>query len=109
VLIAIKLSFGKLVFYTFLSVADLLLTRHLLDEGGGEIYESNPVASWWLASYGWMGLVSFKFAMVALVDALSVFIAAYRPKTSRRILLFACTVTALVVAYSAYLSTTLLD
>jgi hypothetical protein len=45
----------------------------------------------------------FKFAMVALIGGLALFISFYRPRTGSRILVFACSVTAFVVFYSLYL------
>src|SRR5919199_622006 len=47
----------KLCLFAVLSLADLGLTWQLLRDGGA--YESNPVAGWWLAHYGWAGVVAY--------------------------------------------------
>jgi hypothetical protein len=98
------IHFRKLVVFNLLSGADLWLTWRLMRQGGGLIYECNPVASASLACFGWTGLVVFKATMVAFIGVVAVFISLSRPKTSGRILLFGCLVTACVVTYSCYLS-----
>jgi hypothetical protein len=92
-----------LVLFALLSTADFFLTRHLLTHGSGAVYESNPVAVWWLANYGWMGLATFKMAAVACVALLGVVIYLHRPRTGRRLLGFGCLTLAGVVLYSVYL------
>lgn len=101
---AIKLNLRKLLVFNLLSVADFFLTWQLLRKGGGQVYESNPVANAWLTSYGWIGLLVFKIAMVLLIGSIAVIVSFYRPRTSDRILMFACLVTAGVVVYSFCLS-----
>jgi hypothetical protein len=93
----------KLLLFNALSLADFVLTWRLVRQTDGQVYESNPVANAWLTTYGWIGLVVFKAAMVGLISILAVLIAWYRPRTSGRVLGFACLVTGLVVAYSCYL------
>jgi hypothetical protein len=103
-LAALNLHSGKLILFVVLSILDLIFTCQLVQNSDGLVYESNPVASAWLAKYGWAGLVIFKAGMVALIGLTALLISIHRPKTSGRLLLFACTVTAGVVAYSFYLS-----
>jgi hypothetical protein len=93
----------KQLLYIVLSLADLSLTCWLLGRSGGHLYEANPVAQWWLARHGWLGLVGFKGGAVALVLGLTLWIAQSRPRAAARILELACAVSALVVLYSAAL------
>jgi hypothetical protein len=101
---AARLHYRKLLAYGILSVLDLLLTWRLVQASGGQIYESNPVASAWLSSYGWQGLILFKASMVVLIGVVVLLISLHRPDYGGRILIFACSVTAAVVLYSFYLS-----
>jgi hypothetical protein len=94
---------GKQVVFVLLSVADLSLTCWLLERSGGNVHEANPVAAWWLARYGAMGLACFKGAMVLLVLGLAAVIARHRPRAAGHILTFGCAALALVVLYSASL------
>src|SRR5262249_26671570 len=101
---AARLHYRKLLAYFILSVLDLLLTWRLVQASGGQIYESNPVASAWLSTYGWQGLIVFKASMVMLIGLVVLLISLHRPDYGGRILIFACSVTAAVVLYSFYLS-----
>jgi uncharacterized protein DUF5658 len=94
----------KLSLFALLSVADLTMTWHLVQASGGHIYESNPIAGAWLASFGWLGLVAYKALAMAMVAGAAVFIARYRPRLAGGVLVFACAMTAAVVVYSGYLS-----
>jgi hypothetical protein len=87
-----------------LSVADLGLTYALIQQGNGEVYESNPIAEAWLNSYGWTGLALFKLAIILVVAAVAVYVSLSRPRTGGHILTFACLAVALVVGYSVHLS-----
>ena len=40
----------KLFLFVLLNVVDLVLTWCLVGRGNGEVYESNPIARWWLRS-----------------------------------------------------------
>jgi hypothetical protein len=93
----------KLALFALLSLTDLALTWHLLRTGGGAVYESNPVAAWWLGHYGWAGLAGFKAAMVAVAAGLGVLIFFRRPRAGHRVLTFGCAALAAVVLYSGYL------
>ena len=61
----------KLILFTALSLADLVLTCILLRRGGGRVYEGNPVADWWLDAWGWTGLVAFKVLAIVLATVLT--------------------------------------
>src|SRR5262249_22700769 len=65
--------------------------------------EANPVARWWLDSFGWAGLAGFKAAAVALVLGLALLIARSRPRAAGMVLGVGCVITAGVVLYSASL------
>jgi hypothetical protein len=94
---------GKSALFTVLGLADLALTWYLLRTEHGYVYESNPVARWWLARWGWAGLAGFKLAVVLLVIAAVKGIARHRPRTATHVLSFACGATALVIGYSCTL------
>lgn len=94
----------KLGLFLGLSGLDWLLTWQLVRNGGGVVYEGNPIANWWLAVAGWQGLAVFKFGVAGLVGALCVLISVYRPRTARKVLTFACSVLLVVVLYSSSLA-----
>src|SRR5437588_12828510 len=56
----------KLYLFAVLSAADFVMTWWLLRHGDGVVYESNPVANWWLGRFGWTGLAGFKGAVALL-------------------------------------------
>ena len=87
--------------FLLFSVADVVLTMALLSRGG--FAESNPVARYFLNSWGPKGLVYFKFSLVATVCLIAQFIAFKRIETARRLLNFAVLAVAVVVAYSSVL------
>jgi hypothetical protein len=92
-----------LFLFTALSLADLTLTWVLLERARGCAYESNPVASWWLARFGWIGLAGFKAGIVLIVAALAVVVARHRPRAARRVLVFGCSALLAVILYSSAL------
>jgi hypothetical protein len=94
---------GLIWLFVLLSMADLALTGELLNRSQGRIYESNPVANWWLAYYGWPGFVAFKLAIVLFIVGLVMIISRLRPTTARRFLAFACMALTAVVLYSGNL------
>lgn len=98
-----KVSFLALSAFILLSLADLVLTRVLLVQSGGDIYEANPVASTIITQLGWSALTLYKLALVSLVSGIVLFVGHYRPVTARRLLLFACMLMTGVVTYSTYL------
>jgi len=98
-----KLSLVTLAAFLILSLADLILTRILLTQSGGEIYEANPLANLILSSFGWTGLTAFKFGMVLMISAIMIYVSYYQPKTARRLVGFAVLLMTGVVGYSGYL------
>ena len=97
------LPVGSLFLFMLLSIADLSLTWFLLTSSGGKIYESNPIADAWLASYGWAGLVVYKILGLLLVASIVVIISYRQPRTGRRLLNFAICALGAVTVYSYYL------
>jgi hypothetical protein len=94
----------RLFLFLLLSLSDLSLTWLLVERGGGAVYEGNPVAGWWLSSYGWAGLAAFKALTVLVVVGLTALVSRTRPRSGGLILSVACSVLALVVGYSCYLA-----
>ncbi len=93
----------RLLLFVFLSGMDFWITHQLVQASGGAVYESNPLASAWLSSFGWIGLALFKVTLVMLVAGLVQVISWYRPRVGTLILTFSCCVTGLVVLYSCCL------
>jgi hypothetical protein len=75
----------------------------LLRQQGDLAYESNPLADWFLQSYGWAGLAVFKGLTVLLAAGIFVVVARYRPRTGAGVLNCACGLVGLVVFYSCLL------
>ena len=92
-----------LALFVVLSLADLALTRFLLERQGGGAYEWNPIASWWLTRFGWAGLAGFKLGIVLLVAALTLVVSRRRPCAAERLLGFACAALLAVIVYSIQL------
>ncbi|MFL5245375.1 MAG: DUF5658 family protein [Gemmataceae bacterium] len=95
---------GKITLFVLLSMTDLYLTWRLLVDSRGKIYESNPVANWWLTSFGWSGLVCYKVFLVCFIVGIVLLISRFRPRSGGRFLAFACAVLTVVVLYSGSLA-----
>jgi hypothetical protein len=93
----------KHLLFCLLSLADLSMTCWLLGNSGGQTYEANPLARWWLSRHGWLGLAGFKLACVLAVLGLAAVISRHRPRAGTRVLTFGCAALAAVVLYSAAL------
>jgi hypothetical protein len=91
---------GKQFLFALLSGTDLVLTWWLIGNTAGQVYEVNPIASWWLTRFGWIGLVCFKALIVLVVLGLSAVIHYSRPRAAERILRLACASLTIVVLYS---------
>lgn len=98
-----------LLFFAFLSVCDLTLTWWLLTCHGDWVYESNPVANWFLTIFGWTGITVFKLVMVAVVLVCACRISRRRPRLAKRVLTGGCLVLAGVVFYSCCLAKSVSD
>lgn len=93
-----------LLVYGTLSLADLLLTVHLVDGHSGRVYESNPIASACMAAHGKAGLVVYKAAAVLVTGVMIGVICTHRPRLGGRVLVFACSAVGVVVLYSGALA-----
>jgi hypothetical protein len=93
----------KLILLAMLSLADLILTWFLLERGGGSAYERNPIAAWWLAEFGWVGLAGFKLMTLLVFAAVVLVLARRRPRVAAKVLAFGCYALLAVVLYSAVL------
>jgi hypothetical protein len=94
----------KQLLFALLSAADFGLTWWLLGQPDGRAYEANPVANFWLARFGWLGLACFKAAVVCVVLGLASAISRSRPLAGGRVLQLGCACLAVVVAYSSALA-----
>jgi hypothetical protein len=99
-----RIPVWHLIVFATLSVCDLIATTWLLNSNAETIYESNPVAGWWLRQFGWPGLASFKAIAVFAVIGLASVIYRYRPDTARGVLTFGSATVLCVVFYSAGLA-----
>lgn len=89
-------------FFILASALDVLMTYLLLSHGP-EFQESNQIAAFFLARFGFKGMVYFKFALVAFVTVIAQVIAKSRPRTARWLLIVGTAATAAVVIYSVIL------
>ncbi len=88
---------GLAVLLIVLSAADLLMTVTLL-RASPRFFEGNPLANWFFARWNIMGLVIFKFGILAGVTVVSEFIERRRPGWGRFVLLIGC----VGAAYAVY-------
>ena len=106
---ALRLLFGtaalqhETLLFVLVSALDVFMTYILLNQGGGQFVEGNPVARFFLHEWGPKGLVYFKFSTVALVCVLAQIIVRHRPVAARWLLLGATALVATVVIYSLML------
>ena len=89
--------------YFVVNALDVLMTYLLLTHDQVEFVEANPLARYFLYSWGPKGLVWFKIALVALVTFIVQLIARKRPETARRVLFLAIAIVSGVVIYSLIL------
>lgn len=89
--------------YFFVNALDVLMTYLLLTHDKFEFIEANPLARYFLYSWGAKGLVWFKISLVALVTLNCQIIARKRPDIARRVLFLAIAIVSVVVIYSVWL------
>ncbi len=65
--------------------------------------ESNPIAQFFLAHWGFRGLIAFKMAMVAFVCLIAQLIASRHPTRARQMLYLGTIIVLAVVVYSVNL------
>ena len=89
--------------YFIVNALDVLMTYLLLTHDQMEFVEANPLARYFLYSWGPKGMVWFKVALVVLVTLIVQVIARKRPDTAQRVLYVAITIVSGVVIYSLFL------
>jgi hypothetical protein len=94
---------GEAVALILLSVADLMVTYHLL-KTGPRFYESNPVAQFVFARWNIAGMAVFKFSIVGFVVVAGEVVERHRPGLGRLVVLIGCLASAAVVAYGLRLA-----
>ena len=93
----------EMVLYAVVSALDVWMTYILLSRDDVHFYESNPVARFFIDSWGRKGMIAYKAVLVAIVCSIAQIIARRRPVAAQRILQFAIVVAALVVIYGLLL------
>lgn len=94
------LEFEKTLF-VMVNLMDIVMTSLLLNTG--QFIETNPIANYVLAEWGFAGVTAFKLIVVSLVMLIANIIAIRRIRTSRRLLHFGTLLVGCVVAYSGVL------
>jgi hypothetical protein len=91
--------------FLLVSVLDFFMTYWLIypREEGPRFGESNAIANWFLAGWGFRGLLYFKLAICLFVVLAAQTIYHRRPNTAKAILWLGIVVTALTVIYSGAL------
>lgn len=85
-----------------MNLVDFLMTAWLTNGRG--FREANRLALWVLQSFGWPGLLVYKFGLVTAVCLLAQGIARQRPETARRLLNGATLLFALMLLATALLA-----
>ena len=91
---------NETVYFILANVLDIFLTYMLLRYGA---IEANPFANFVLVNWGFVGMITFKLAIVAMVCVIAQIIAVSRPKTAKFLLWVGTLIVAAVVAYSMLL------
>lgn len=98
---------GETGLFILASTLDVLMTYYLINHAPVAshllIVESNPLARYFMDSWGFDGVVYFKFGLVAFVSLICQVIARSRVDLARRVLYFATVLVTGVVVYSAVL------
>ncbi|MCH7689304.1 MAG: hypothetical protein IH899_21955 [Planctomycetes bacterium] len=84
--------------FIFVNVLDIFLTYLVLRQGG--FTEGNPIARYFLYSWGIKGMLYFKCAIVALVVVLAQIIAGKKVEAARRLLNLGTLIVTCVLFYS---------
>jgi Domain of unknown function (DUF5658) len=90
------LRIGVAVFL-MLSVIDFALTWRLVTAAHSEVDEINPVASWVLENFGWVGLAAYKLTLVSSIGIAVLIIASRRQALGTSVIMFGCGAQASVV------------
>ena len=98
-------TLAALIVFALLGVIDLIYTFTLVQDSGGQVYESNPLAATWLKNYGWGGLAIFKALTTLVVAAIVLIIRRHNPRTAAVLATAACLSVLAVALYSRNLLT----
>ncbi len=88
------------VWFVFVSALDLMLTSVILHLGGTEV---NAIAARILQRWDMVGLVVFKFAVVAFIVCICEFIGRRKEHVGRRLAIAAVAISSVPVVWSALL------
>jgi hypothetical protein len=94
---------GESIALILLSLADLMVTYHLL-KTGPSFYESNPVAQFFFARWNIAGMAVFKFSVVGFVVVAGEIVERHRPGLGRFVVLLGCLASGAVVCYGLKLA-----
>ena len=86
--------------FILVGVLDIFLTYMLLRFGA---VEANPIANFFLARWGFNGMIAFKMVSIALVSVIAQVIAQFQMTTARKLLIYGTVVVGIVVLYSTLL------
>ena len=92
------------IVFLIASGLDLYLTYLLLTNQEIIYVESNPVARYFLYSWGFFGMAMFKLCMMGIVESACILIARQRPQLGSRVLNLCTVIVGTVVVYSMCLS-----
>ena len=90
-------------FFVLASLADLALTIYLIRHPSSSFYESNPIASWVLFTWGISGMTIYKLSLVSLVCLIAYIIAFERRDIAQKLMSSASLIVSCVVLYSLVL------
>lgn len=91
----------EMICFIVVSTLDLILTYFLLQKYA--IFESNPLARFFIDHWGLKGMVTYKFSLVAFIMIIVQMIAKIKQQTALSVLRFGIAVQTAVVIYSVYL------
>jgi hypothetical protein len=86
--------------FILVNVLDVFMTYTLLRFGA---VEANPLANYFLARFGFNGMIAFKLVITAGVCVIAQIIAIQSIEKAKNLLALGTVLVALVVAYSVYL------
>ncbi|HBE67183.1 MAG TPA: hypothetical protein DDW52_03445 [Planctomycetaceae bacterium] len=88
---------NETTYFILVNVMDIFMTYLLLNLGA---VEANPVAAFFIDSWGFSGMIAFKLVLVAAVCVISQVVATRRLSYARGILWTGIVVVGIVVVYS---------
>ena len=89
--------------FCVVSALDVLMTIRLLNRSDVQFMESNPIANFFLETWGMAGMVYFKLTMTTVAGVISQIVARKNPRVAKYFLGAATIVIVGVVLYSVWL------